>query len=123
MYCPQCEGEFRDGITVCPDCEVPLVESLAGLHDDAPFERVLEVFDPAILPLVRSLLDETDIPYTIENEEAMGLFPGTTSGLAVDAGGRAAEVLVPARRAAEARELLSEVDPDAGDDATDEESP
>ena len=27
MYCPKCDMEFIDGITVCTDCGGPLVES------------------------------------------------------------------------------------------------
>ena len=27
MYCPKCDMEFIDGITVCTDCGSPLVES------------------------------------------------------------------------------------------------
>lgn len=29
MYCPNCHGEYREGFTICSDCDVPLVESLA----------------------------------------------------------------------------------------------
>ena len=28
MFCPTCRGEFREGILVCPDCEVSLVPAL-----------------------------------------------------------------------------------------------
>lgn len=28
MFCPTCRGEFREGILVCPDCEVSLVADL-----------------------------------------------------------------------------------------------
>ena len=28
MWCPKCRYEYREGITVCPDCGTPLVESL-----------------------------------------------------------------------------------------------
>jgi hypothetical protein len=28
MFCAHCKAEYRDGITRCPDCNVPLVESL-----------------------------------------------------------------------------------------------
>jgi len=34
MWCPECEGEYRKGIEVCPTCEVTLTEhpEPAGLH-------------------------------------------------------------------------------------------
>ena len=25
MICPQCQGEYRDGFTVCATCEMPLI--------------------------------------------------------------------------------------------------
>ncbi len=33
MFCPQCQAEYRQGFTVCADCEVPLV---AALRADRP---------------------------------------------------------------------------------------
>ena len=30
MYCPECEGEYREGIDTCPSCEVALVTALTG---------------------------------------------------------------------------------------------
>jgi hypothetical protein len=30
MICPQCKAEYRQGFTRCADCEVDLVEALAG---------------------------------------------------------------------------------------------
>lgn len=111
MFCPSCEGEFRDGVTLCPDCGVELVVELeAPPHDTRPLEVVYSTDEPQLLPVVRSLLDETDIPYAIRGEETLGMFPGAGIGLAIDSKAHAAQVMVPADRAEEARELLSELD-------------
>ena len=37
-FCPKCKGEFRDGFTICPDCQIELVddsEGTAGLSVDS----------------------------------------------------------------------------------------
>ena len=119
MFCPECEGEFRDEITRCPDCEVELVPRLIEPdHDSRPLVEVFATGDPALLPVARSLLDETDIPYVVKGEETVGLFPAAAGGLAIDPKGRAAQILVAEARAAEAKELLSDLE-GAEDSASD----
>ena len=34
MWCPKCKNEYREGITVCVDCKVDLVESLDKTEED-----------------------------------------------------------------------------------------
>jgi hypothetical protein len=110
MICPRCEGEFREGIAVCPDCEVELVEEIAEPeHDLEPFETVYETGETAVLPVVRSLLEGSGIPFLIRNEEALGLFPAEGIGLMIDPRSHAAEVQVPVRHAEAARELLRDL--------------
>lgn len=33
-WCPICKNEYREGITICADCNVPLVDDLNALNDD-----------------------------------------------------------------------------------------
>ena len=115
MFCPTCEGEFREGIEVCPDCDVALVHELVEpYHDNSPLVRVFETADPAVLPLVKSLLEGSEIPFLIKGEETLGLFPARGVGLAVDPKARAAQVLVAEERADEVRALLQDLGPEAG---------
>jgi len=108
MFCPQCRGEFREGIDTCPDCGVPLVAELPPEeHDLETFVTVFETADSAVLPVIESLLEGSGIPFAIRNEEAMGLFPSADGvGLLIDPSSHAAQVQVPARHAAAAKELL-----------------
>ena len=108
MFCAQCGGEFREGIEVCPDCEVQLVAELsAAEHDLEPFVIVFETAESAVLPVVESLLEGSGIPFSIRNEGAMGLFPADGVGLLIDPASHAAQVQVPVRHAAAAKELLA----------------
>ena len=47
MFCPECEGEYREGFTRCADCEVDLVAALPthvdAKHVDARLRRVAEL--------------------------------------------------------------------------------
>lgn len=71
---------------------------------------VYEVWDPALLPIVKSLLQSAEIPFFVQGEEAMSLFPvGRMIGPFAKRG-MAAAVMVPAEHLEAAREVLSEVE-------------
>lgn len=121
MICPQCRAEYKEGIERCPDCDLPLVDKLPPeVHDENPFESVLDNIDVSALPVIHSLLDGAGIPYIVQGEEAFGLLPiGGASGWFGEHG-IAVHILVPQARAEEARALLaSGVDAEEG---TQEES-
>ncbi|RDY33183.1 hypothetical protein [Lachnotalea glycerini] len=59
-WCPKCRNEYRKGIKVCMDCNVPLVESLEE-YDKMLFENQLGIRQEVII-------DELDHYETTENE-------------------------------------------------------
>lgn len=71
---------------------------------------VYEVWDPALLPIVKSLLQSEEIPFFVQGEEAMSLFPvGRMIGPFAKRG-MAAAVMVPAEHLETAREVLADVE-------------
>jgi len=70
MYCPKCKAEYVKGISHCPDCDVPLVKELPA---DLQFKKlelevVFKTTKPAIIQMVRSILEDADIDYNIKSE-------------------------------------------------------
>lgn len=76
MYCPECGSEYREGISTCVDCEVPLTEAPPPetVHPDFHFVTVLEGSDPAAIVLAESLLLEEKIPYLKKFDQVQDLF-------------------------------------------------
>jgi len=78
MYCPQCKSEYREGVTDCVDCRVPLVDALpATIPDDQlvaeGLAEVLSTADPGLIALVKSILDAEEIPYLAHGEHFSGM--------------------------------------------------
>jgi hypothetical protein len=85
MFCPQCKAEYRQGFTVCADCDVPLVWQLpaslgpTGAADspgqapepaDDPLCSFWSGDDPRIHAELCQLLDEQGIPHkTIRRQD------------------------------------------------------
>ncbi len=77
MICPQCGAEYREGFTVCADCDVPLVpksEAAAGLAatapaaipgdpNDDPFCAFWKGDDARLHAELISVLDSADVPH------------------------------------------------------------
>jgi hypothetical protein len=84
MICPQCKAEYRQGFTICADCEVDLVHSLPEAEEAAsnrtPGGTLVPFWEGEDLALHTSLLEELDaasIPYY---DRPMGVFPGARRG-------------------------------------------
>ena len=70
-FCPNCEAEYKEGITVCPDCQVKLVDELTPenrVHDSSDGEPVpLQTFKTgAEAEMVRELLNQNSIRSFVE---------------------------------------------------------
>ena len=78
MFCPRCENEKRPEFTVCPECNVPLVDELPEEKEPeyVEFVTVFESGSPAIIAMAKSLLESADIQYYVKGEELQDLFGG-----------------------------------------------
>jgi len=83
-------------------------------EDDGPFVELLQTHDLAELGLAKSILASADIPFLVDGESSLGLFPLTTPGFF---GKRGLGAVVRVRREDldEARELLEAAVPDPGE--------
>lgn len=108
MHCPDCGGEFVDGLSICPDCERTLVPRLAPEdHPDTVFEAVFESADPQHVPMAKSLLDAEGVPYILQGETMQGMLPVQAASGFFGPHGLGAIFHVPSDRAEEAREILA----------------
>jgi hypothetical protein len=102
MICPQCKAEYREGFTLCADCEVPLVAELPALaaaprgrfdggttepQDQAlaedPFCAFWQGEDARIHAELCTVLEEAGIPYKTVRREDHVFRLSTTSALKI----------------------------------------
>ena len=70
-FCPNCEAEYKTGMTVCPDCDIELVAELTPenkVHDTSDGEPVaLQSFKTgAEAEMVREMLERNGIRSFVE---------------------------------------------------------
>jgi hypothetical protein len=99
LYCRSCGNAYPDGDR-CPDCGADLVPA------EQELVAVLNTSDAALLPVLKSVLDAAEIPYVVQGDQAMGLFPLGSFGGGLFRRVLGASILVPRDREEEARELL-----------------
>ena len=111
-FCPICKYEYREGFTVCADCDESLVDALVipvieneRIPDDTPDVSVLLCsFDcDTEADVAVSILWRNDIP-VIKKQRGPGEDTGVYTGMPF----RGSDVYVPSMFLATAHELLSE---------------
>ena len=114
MFCPSCEGEFREGITRCPECDIDLVAVLDAGRHRADLVVVFESAEPEELLPVEGALRAAGIPFLVDGRDSV---PGESFGGSFDPATHSGRVEVPASRVDDARSVLAEVqgtdEPDA----------
>ncbi len=102
MYCPKCLVEYREGFTECADCGVALMEGTPPESNPSyiDLETVFETADPAAFAVAESLLQSASIDYVVQNEGTENVFPQLG----------AMQIQVRQKDAAQAREMLTDVD-------------
>ena len=114
MFCPECQGEYREGFTECADCGVPLVEKLAepeAERDPAPdagLVALVRTGDPNELAFAEAVLTDADIPFVKKGESVQDLFALGRVGMGFNPITGPIVLLVSEEHAAEAAKLLEE---------------
>jgi hypothetical protein len=78
MFCPECGLEFEGDSVQCDDCEVDLIadspeEEEEGESGPVEFQRLVEVVDVADFAVVTSSLEDSGIPWFVQNENGSGV--------------------------------------------------
>ncbi len=125
MICPKCKAEYREGYTVCVDCQVPLVEALSEEDEQPePDLELVTVFDtgePADVLVAKSILDAEGIEYFAKDEGVQDLFGAGRLGSGFNTMAGQVEIQVRPEDADRARQLLERLDEGEAEELADEE--
>ena len=111
MFCPQCGAEFLEGIVLCSDCKVSLVEDppVSPKAEWVELVTVLSSSNPAVIAVGKSLLEAAGIDCVAKGEELQDLFAiGRVGGFNPVTGPVEIQVLPSMER--EARRLLADLE-------------
>jgi len=123
-HCPRCNSEYEDDASRCVDCEAELVEGPADdpieeVHPESDLEGVYATGNPAIIPLIKSLLTDAGIEFMVKGESIQDVIGwGRLGGFNNIAG--PVEFFVASEDALTAREILQHLDDEVPGEAPDE---
>lgn len=104
MFCPVCKYEYREGYSICKDCNVALVPELPPEPKPDEDYNIVKLYSPQNLTeqsLIQSILDSEGINYYIHND----LFGSLYVGPQIDLYNKKM-IMVPNDQYKRARELL-----------------
>ncbi len=122
MFCPDCAAEFREGITVCADCDVALTPEPPPEPTVEPYETVLETSEVSVIPVIKTALEAAGIPFRTRGEGLMNIFPSEALGAVMHSAAGEVRIRVPVSRAEEARRLLEKGAEETDEQTTDEQA-
>ena len=111
MFCPKCGNEKREEFTICPVCNVPLVEELP-LEPEPEYIEFVTVFSggtPADIALVKSIMENADIQYFAKHESVQDIIGWGRFGIGYNPVVGPVEIQVGEDDVEKARELLKEL--------------
>jgi hypothetical protein len=75
MFCPQCQIEYREGFSICTDCNIKLEADIPSKLNDTieksqpiKFIEVRSGLRQDEISIIRSVFDANEINYQIEGE-------------------------------------------------------
>ncbi len=101
MFCPKCKTEYREGFSVCADCNIDLVRELPPepKPEYIEYEQIMVTYNPADVAVIKSILDAEDIIYYFHGENFMHVRPLVEP----------ARLMVDKEDAEDAKELLKDL--------------